>query len=224
MNKKILLASSFFCLLGLSAHAQAITTTFTFTGECDDCAFSGDPGVEGFNPLNDGLTESVSATLALSGLSLDGNMIDFRGAGSVVFSYGGSSLINPFTMADPYQFSPGLMKNGTVADGFVFSLASSQNYTNPSNPLDFDFPNFCTSLGQQVLGYYACNDVGLVTFMLDSAGAWSISGEEPFDLGFDGQLSPLSLSAVPLPGALVMFSSGLIGLLGFVRTRAARNA
>lgn len=223
MNKKILLASGFFCLLGLSAHAQAITTTFSFTGVCDDCAFDGTPGTAGFDPLDDGLTETVTASLALSGLSLDGEMIDFRGAGSVIFSYGGSSLINPFTMADPYLFSPGLMSNGTVADGFVFSLASSQNYANPSNPLSFDFPDFCTSLGQQVLGQ-ACNDVGLVTFMLDSAGAWRISGEAPFDVGFDGQLSPLSVSAVPLPGALVMFSSGLIGLLGFARKRASRNA
>lgn len=229
MKKRLSISVILVVLLGFGGYAHAITTTLVFTGECDDCAF--DPGIDplapgfdpsSFDPLGDGFSEAVTATLFVDGLSVDNGMIDFRGAGTVVFSYGGSSLINPFTMADPFRFSNGLMTNGEVAAGFEFELASSVNVTDPANPRNFDFPGFCTELGNAILSPRgACDDIGLVTFLLDSEGLWSVSGTVPFDIGFGGQFT---VAAVPLPGALLLFASGLIGLVGLGRARTLRNA
>ena len=153
-----------FLVLFLSPVAHALTLTLSFSGECDDCAFSGDPNDEGFNALGDGLTQSVTARLIMDGLSMDsGNVIDYTGSGTVIFEYDGSSLINPFTMHDPYLFTPGLKTDGTVINGGSFHLASTQNITDPADPLSFDFPNFCTSLGQAVLGEENCSFVGDVS-------------------------------------------------------------
>jgi len=218
MYKKLRLATTLLCFFGLSGYAHAITVNFDFTGECDDCAFAGNPGDPGFNPLNDGLTETVTARLSIDGLSVDNGMIDYRGAGNVTFTYNGSSLVNSFAMADPYTFSTGLLTTGAVADGFEFRLSSTQNYTDPNNPISFDFPNFCTGLGEQVLGFGDCNFVGDITFLLDSNGNWSISGMGAADIGTNGQFA---VSTVPVPGAVILFASGLIGLVGFTRRRTA---
>jgi len=216
MNKIIQSAIALLFIFSLSSYVQAITVTFNFTGECDDCAFSGNPGDVGFNPLNDGLTETVNATLSIVGLDEINGMIGNSGAGTVVFSYGGSSLLNPFTMADPYTFSNGLMTNGQIASGFEFRISSSVNYADPSNPVNFDFPNFCTALGEQVLRPGSCDFIGDITFLLNDAGNWNISGTQPEDIGTNGQFS-----VVPIPGAIVLFASGFIGLIGFARRKKA---
>ena len=226
MNKYLKLVTAFLFLYGLSGYAHAITVTFNFTGECDDCAFAGDPNnldfnpFNGFDPLNDGLTETVSGSLTLVGLSENNGMIENLGAGSVIFTYNGSSLINSFTMADPYSFSDGLLTSGDVADGFEFQLSSTQNFTDPSNPLSFQFPDFCTALGEQVLGG-DCFGVGDVTFKLASNGDWSITGIGASDIGGNGSFT---VSAVPVPGAVVLFASGLLGFIGVARRRTTLNS
>ncbi len=218
MNKPLQFTTTLLFFFGLSSYAQAITINFNFTGECDDCAFMGDPDDAGFNPLNDGLTETVSASLSIDGLSVDSNgMIDYLGAGDVRFTYNGSSLINAFTMADPYSFSSGLLTSGAVENDFEFKLSSTQNFSDPGNPVPFDFPDFCTDLGQQVLES-GCNAIGDITFKLDSLGNWSIEGAVASDIGGSGQFT---VSAVPLPGAFALFASGFLGLIGLMRRRAA---
>lgn len=217
MNKLLRLVTTLLFLFGLSGYAHAITVDFDFTGECDDCAFNGVPGSEGFDPLNDGLTETVTGTLSIDGLSVDGNGMIDSGEGTVTFTYNGSSLINPFTMGSPYLFTPGLLPSGEVADGFEFQYASTENLADPNNPVFFDFPNFCTPLGEQVLEF-GCGGVGDITFTLDSVGNWSIEGASPADVGSDGQLVE---SAVPIPAAVYLFGSGFLGLLGIARRKAA---
>ena len=228
MYKSIRQIAFFLCLVSLSFQAQAYTATFNFTGECDDCAFLGNPSDPGFNPLNDGLTETVTGQLIISDLNINPTTgdVEYWGTGSVVFHYHGSSLINPFTMGSPYLFTAGLMQNGNVTPGSTFSYASTQNMADPNNPVSFSFPNFYTPLGLEVLGP-GCNEgeescpepiIGDITFSLDSEGNWSITGDMPSDIGFSGSLTP---AAVPLPGALIMFGSGIIGLFGAVRRRRA---
>lgn len=202
-----------------AVNANAASYVFNFTGECDDCAFNGNPSDAGFDPLEDGLTESVTATLMLPDVSIssDGLLQYLGGSNSPSFTYHGSSLINPFTISEPSGFSLALLPSGQVQPGNVFTFGSSQNYTNSSNPLDFSFPNFCTSVGVAVLGSENCNDLGLVSFSLASDGSWSIFGEEAFDVGGAGQFS--SVGAVPLPAAAWLFGSGMLGLMGLVRRR-----
>ena len=169
---RVTLATALICSGVFAADASALDITFNFSGECDDCAFSGLPSDEGFDPLGDGLTESVSATLTLTGVSVTGGgLIDYLGAGTVTFSYDGSSLINPFAMTDPFLFTTDLTTSGAVQPGGTFEFGSSQNATDPGPPVPFDFPDFCTSLGEQVLGSSACSSIGIVYFQLDSFGA-----------------------------------------------------
>ena len=218
MNKFLGLATASLLLSGLSGYVHAITVDFDFTGECDDCAFVGDTTDVGFDPLNDGLTQTVSGRLSIDGLSVDSDgMIDYTGAGSVSFTYNGSSLINPFTMGGPYVFSQGLLATGVVADGFEFRYSSTQNLADPANPVSFDFPNFCTDLGQLVIDF-GCQNIGDITFRLKSTGDWSISGTQASDIGGSGQFS---VSAVPIPAAAWLFGSGLVGLIGLARRKKA---
>lgn len=206
-------------LFTINANAAVMEPTFdfvfNFTGECDDCAFNGNPRGEFFNPLNDGLTETVTATLSLTGVSMSSEgVIDYRGAGDVSFTYNGSSLINPFTIFDPFVFTTALLPSGQVQTGSEFIIRSSQNAANPD--VSFEFPNFCTALGQQFFEE-GCGGIGLVQFLLDSTGNFSVSGTLPFDVGFGGELTPVS--AVPVPAAMWLFGTGLIGLLGVVRRK-----
>ncbi len=201
----------------LVAQVHALDFQFDFSGDCDDCAFDGSPLDDDFNPFNDGLTETVTGSLSLTGLSIDEDgFIDFLGAGSVVFSYDGSSLLNPFTINDPFLFTNGLLPSGDIGEGLTFTLSSSQNITDPENPLSFQFPNFCTDIGELVLGDDICAGAGLVSFALDDGGNWNISGDFAFDIGGNGQLTPAS--SVPEPGTIALFALGIAGI-GVARKR-----
>ena len=217
MNRFLGLATASLLLSGMSGYAHALTVDFDFTGECDDCAFTGDPAKAGFDPLDDGLTQTVSGRLSLVGVSVDSKGAITRGSGSVSFTYNGSSLLNPFTLGDPYVFSLGLLDTGAVADGFEFRYSSTDNITDPANPIGASFPNYCTDLGQLVLDF-GCQGIGDITFRLNSAGDWSISGTGASDIGGSGQFS---VSAVPVPAAVWLFGSGLVGLIGLARRKKA---
>lgn len=224
MNKFLQRVATFLFLFGLNGYAHAITVDFNFTGECDDCAFDMSTlGTAAFDPLNDGLTETVSGKLSIDGFENVGGEIQFWGAGTATFTYSGSSLINPFTIGAPNNFYGGLLTTGAVTAGSEFTYSSSQNLTDPANPLLSQFPNFCTALGEQVLGFIGCNSIGEVFFKLNSAGEWSVSGMEVFDIGGNGQL--VVANAVPVPGAIILFASGLVGLTGFsLRRKVLQNS
>jgi hypothetical protein len=123
-----------------------------------------------------------------------------------------------------------LSSSGDIVDGSVFNLESTLNLTDPSNPMSFNFPDFCTTLGEQVLGGVGdpgdiaiggvgggCQSVGDIQFQLASNGDWSIVGSMPSDIGISGSFAP---SPVPLPAAVYLFASGIVGLVGFARRRS----
>jgi hypothetical protein len=104
-------AATLLLLLGLLALGPNVamatpTFDFVFTGQCDDCAFAGSPSDEGFNPIGDGLFETVSGTLRLSDVTpnVDG-FIDVDSDNFDSFTYNGSSLINAFTFDDAFGIS-----------------------------------------------------------------------------------------------------------------------
>lgn len=199
----------------VTISANAANYIFNFTAECDDCAFNGSPFDANFNPIGDGLTQTVTATLTLvnAGLTQDGLVQNLGGTNEAIFSYHGSSLVNPFTMNDPFRFTHALLPNGQIQADKLFTMSSSSNVNSPNA---FDFPNFCTALGQQLIG--SCNEIGLVSFALDDIGNWSISGDIPRDIGSGGQL--VLATVVPVPAAMWLFGSGLIGLIGFAYRKA----
>lgn len=219
MFRKLLMTTVSLLLLGLNVNAEATTLTFDFTGDCDDCAFAGNPLDQNFNPFDDGLTQSVTGSLRLEGVSFVNGVID--NVQNLVFEYNGSNLINPFALDDPFlrtlqNLDP---TTGMVLPGLELTISSSSNVNNPFNVFpDPAFPNFCTSLGLDVLGLSACEGVEMVTFALDSEGNFSISGTPGFDIGTGGTLTPVS--PVPLPAAFWFFGTALIGLFGVTRKRA----
>jgi len=190
--------------------AEARAFDFTFTGQCDDCAFAGAPGDPEFDPFGDGLFETVTGTLTLSDVSTNPQgRIEVDGSNFVSFTYHGSSLLNPFTFTDPYLVRGELSPAGAIQPGEPLRIETSQG----------DFSSFCTALGVLVLAEdgVVCGSVGLAFFELDASGAWSVSGSEPFDTGNDGQLAP----AVPEPGAAASLALGPLGA-GLLRCRRRR--
>lgn len=219
--------------LTINANAAVLEPTysfvFNFSGQCDDCAYitdssdpnyTGEPGSSTFNPIGDGVFEQVTATLTLTNIRVnEDGFIFFGGQGSTVFSYGGSSLINPFTMNDPFTFTDSLRTDGSVV-GDAFEFASSQNV---NSEFGFDFPDFCTATGELVLGRgssSACDNVGLVTFSLSSNGDWSVSGSEAFDIGIGGQFVSAIATNVAEPLTTAMLGLGLF-CMGYARRRVS---
>lgn len=219
------------------AGANAVTLVYDFTGDCDDCAFNGNPGDPGFgydpntntlSYLNDGLTQTVTGRLTLNGSYYsDGNF--YIGPGST-FRYDGSNLINPFVAtglggnlqgrADLTGLTPPLQTAFTLNAGRVeFGAFANADPNSPDS-----FPNFCTALGQQFFApnpsspIYtigdACSEVQFVFFSMDNNGNWSIMGTQGFDIGGNGQFT---LASVPLPGSAVLLFSGLIGFSRYMR-------
>lgn len=204
----LLVAGAF--ALGANMAMAIPTFDFVFTGQCDDCAFTGDPGDPNFDPLDDGLFEQISGTLRLTDITLSpAGVIDVSSSNFGSFEYDGSNLLNAFTFTDPFIITGELSASGLVQPGTPLRIETSAG----------DFSNFCTALGEQVLaadGVF-CDVIGIASFQLDSAGVWSISGSEPFDVGVGGQLTPIP---EPVSGALL--GLGLLGA-GFAHRRRAVN-
>ena len=101
------------CLCATGVHA--VTLVYDFAGQCDDCAFNGNPGDPGFgynlntgaSYLNDGLTQSVSGRLTLQG-AYDSNGVFIVDLSTSTFRYDGSSLVNPFIASNFSAQSGGL--------------------------------------------------------------------------------------------------------------------
>lgn len=172
--------------LGLvTAPAQAGVIKFNFLGLCDDCAGVGD--LYPLNPANldDDLFAPVWGVLTLEDYT-PGNFLDFDNF--VSFSYGGSSLADPFTVTSEEGSAFGsILADGTITsflnvvfDGGVFSVLSTGNWS------------LAFTIDEEEGPCPDCEGPGGPPDVLE------------FDIGMGGAFTP-----VPGPGALALLGLGL---------------
>lgn len=191
--KKLWLNLATALMVGLFAiNANALDIEFDFTGDCDDCA----------GTVGDNIFESVSGTLSLTGVNEIDGLIYFNGFNDAVFSYDGSSLLNPFTASLSGEATNGVLTtSGAVTPGEFFNIGFQS--ISSEGPL-------CTSTGLATLGP-SCFGGGM-SFFMSSSGDWDITLDPGFgeaDFGINGQLSQAS---VPEPSTIGLLALGLAGL------------
>ena len=192
---------------GVLGAVMSVSAARASTVAFDDVGFGNLTG-----PLSiDGNTATVTASLSKSDGSL--SVVD-----SVAETFGG----NPFTLTQHGSqlgagnaYLAGFTFNlGKVSDIAVTSVTPGVSYVVVKNnnglPLPpGSYPALVSGIGTTV-GSYANLSPGKYTLLLE--GVISSSGSSSVSA---------TISAVPLPGALVMFGSALIGLTAFGARRRA---
>jgi len=176
---------------GAQANPVGPTTTFYFSGDCDDCAGTLTAG-NIYHATGDGLYQHVTGTLVLSNFTPG---VAMTTANFVSFSYDGSSVLQPFTVTAPSTFSATLNADGTPAGAGFFMLWDTPSVQFAVSP----FATFCNSREQ-------CEMV------IQPSGVWHIA-YRPLDFGINGTF------AVPEPLSIALFGSGLVGLAAALRRR-----
>ena len=177
------------------ANAAPIsTTTFAFSGLCDDCA-GALVGSGPFHALNDGVSQSVTGTLVLQNF-VPGVALDISNFSS--FTYNGSSILLPFTVS-----------GGTTVTGLAGSLDASGTVLS-TFALNFLVPTppGLTTTG----GLFFC---GACVFAVLPDGQWVLA--QGTDRGTNGVFS---LAPIPEPGSLALSAVALAGLAGMRRRRS----
>lgn len=216
-----IMASFFVASVNAAAVGDNHNFEFEFTGNCLDCVLT-EPMSE-TNPLDNNFFEEVTGTLSFRNVRFnEADNIELIEGSSLGFRYGGSALINGFTLVRSAlsPFSSPLSVTGQVPlseINFPFRLSSREFFID-------DDAEFCTDTGIAVLGAAVCTGIGEVSFLLSNSGDFSISARRLrdsdfplFDVGINGELTPIN--PVPLPAAAWLFGSALLGFVGFSRRK-----
>jgi hypothetical protein len=177
----------------LANAVPTTTTTFTFTGKCDDCA--GAITTAPFHALADGIYQDVTGTLVLDNFQ-PGVPLTTANFGS--FSYGGSNILKPFNVTSATTLTGTLNAQGSLVSLLGFELIWAQ-------------PSLATTVpGVNIPCGGSCD-----FFIGSDHSFWSIGGV-PVDQGINAAFAP----AVPEPSSLALLVVGLVGLLALMRARA----
>lgn len=180
---------------GAQATPVGSTTSFTFSGDCDDCAGAFVPvfipGVgtvsNVFHATGDGQFQRVTGTLVLSNFTPG---VQMTSANFVSFHYDGSSILAPFTVTNETGFGATLDANGNLLGNLVLI------WNDPAISFAVaPFDDFCGFGGEG----------SQCRFTVTTGGAWSIYAQAPVDIGVNGSF------AVPEPLSIALLGSGLLG-------------
>jgi hypothetical protein len=151
----------------------------------------------GFIPV-DSVPQPTSLGTA-TGIAFDGTTTVDQGTGDFLASVG-----NLATMGD-FQFSPALNPNPVdvwMVDGFTFSMDAVA--------VDFQNNTFLLLSGSGTVSAAGFDD---------TAGTWVFSAQSADQTTFSWSSS--TSTVVPVPAAVWLFGSGLIGLVGLARRKKA---
>src|SRR5215469_17310633 len=121
---KNLIAITLLLIGSASTVANAVpitTTTFAFSGLCDDCA-GALIGSGPFHAQNDGIFQSVTGTLVLQNFVPD---VPLNNSNFSSFTYNGSSILSPFTVTSGASITGvagTLDASGTVLSAFALNF------------------------------------------------------------------------------------------------------
>lgn len=181
------------------------------------------------NLVTNGLTLDLSTIM--SQVSAGGNPINFAIAGyntttapQDVF-FGSRSAIGDWTAQNKNQMIPNTLASNLAGwDGLLNSAGDARNLFPQADPLSFSTnlnASGANTLGGSVpavRGGFA--PVGELMHLLQrTGGPTTLSEVSTAFLSANGQLTIGQIAPIPVPAAVVLFASGLVGLVGLARRR-----
>jgi len=222
---------------------QPISSTFTYNSDLGAGSSSATLAIDNFDTFGNTATIYSISLQLVSGNLVVGNMLaDWGGNTGVPLStvWDATGMINAIT--NPYGLQAGDIISGTNltrGGAFLYDVSSaipaSDGLYNPATssylnqgpaPLavtNLNTTTLCTPgtdcIGNALSGGYPFTDDGI-------AGSPMIDGpfsglSVNFDIGSGNSLTVLSVTNVPIPGAVWLFGSGLLGLIGISRRKKA---
>ena len=154
-----------------------------------------------FQPVDDGSPANVVGLDVATGVEFTNNGLVLDSSGDLSGLAFGQSV----TMTD-FQFDPSLSPNPVTVwstGGFSFTMDSVTINTSPRSTTELSLSGTGTVSGT---GYD------------DTPGQWNFTAQTANDVTFSWSSS--TVSAVPVPAAVWLFGSGLVGLAGVARRSA----
>lgn len=206
---------------GLAGTASAALITFNFAGNVNAVG----------TPINSDfhVGDTFQGSYSFNSTAPDGDLRSSVGIyplANGMFTVSGKSYV----MGGGTAGSINIVSNSTVGNGFPDSYVAAFTAAGPSVENDTFFPG-AFSLSLAGLNHFPTDTLPLTPPSLNGLSGNGISFRLNFHTGggasVGGEITSLTLgtpSPVPLPGAVVLFASGLIGLAAVGRARRAGHS